>query len=327
MSPGSLPAAVREHPCYAEAAHHRYARLHLPVAPRCNLLCAYCDRRVADCAHGGGPGPAGSRAMGRGGAASLPAERRPGLTARILAPRDVPALVKATLGSEPRLRVIGIAGPGEPLANPETFEALALARQAWAESVAGIDHEAGSVRAPAPAFCLATNGYLLAAEAGRLAALGVTSVTVTMSAVTPAIAAKIYLRLPGGEEGPAPGATEAGAARMVERQLAGIRSAAAAGLVVKVNTVLIPGISAGDWVTEADEVAVDEVARVALAAARAGAYLQNITPLIPLGAFAGRRAPSCDELRRARDAAGRHIRQFRLCRQCRADAAGVPGEG
>lgn len=62
------------------------------------------------------------------------------------------------------------------------------------------------------------------------------------------------------------------------------------------------------------------------AAGRAGARLQNIIPLLPLGAFAARRPPTCEELRAARDRTSRHIPQFRLCRQCRADAFEVPGE-
>lgn len=291
--------AVSEHPCYGEAAHARYARLHLPVAPRCNITCAYCDRRVGDCVHGAGP------------------TRRPGLSARIVAPAEVPDLVRTTLRAEPRLRVIGIAGPGEPLANPETFEALALAGKAWEEAAV----------APKPVFCLSTNGLLLAEAVPKLVRLGVITLTVTLNAVTPDVAGRIYLWVPyasstgdwtaGSAGGPAADQT-ARLAWFVGRQLAGIRRAAAAGLVVKVNTVLIPGVNDGPGITE--------IRHVARAAARAGAYIQNIIPLIPLGAFAHLRAPTCDELRWARDAASRYLPQFRLCRQCRADAAGVPAE-
>ena len=34
------------HPCMDETAHETVARLHLPVAPRCNILCGYCEREV-----------------------------------------------------------------------------------------------------------------------------------------------------------------------------------------------------------------------------------------------------------------------------------------
>jgi len=312
-------ALVRDHPCYSETAHHRWARLHLPVAPRCNIACAYCDRRVSDCLH----------------------VTRPGLTSRIVRTAEVPSIVRAALEAEPRLRVVGVAGPGEPLANPETLPALAAAKR-----------EAARVGHPGLVLCLATNGLRLPDLVGELARVGVTAVTVTVNTVRPEVATHIYLRvgrpLPGparaGGSSPAwsrnrvqgggsadraaqaqgmksfrpvmaeEGAAGAAVASLIECQLRGIRLAAAAGMAVKVNTVLIPGVN--------DRCA----AEVAAAAAERGALIQNIVPLLPLGAFSDRRAPTCSELRRARAEAGRHLPQFRLCRQCRADAMGVPGE-
>ena len=44
-----------EHPCLSAQAHFRYGRIHLPVAPRCNIRCGYCDRRY-DCANESRPG-------------------------------------------------------------------------------------------------------------------------------------------------------------------------------------------------------------------------------------------------------------------------------
>ena len=54
-----------EHPCFSAQAHFRYGRIHLPVAPRCNIRCGYCDRRY-DC----------------------PNESRPGVTSSLLTPKD-----------------------------------------------------------------------------------------------------------------------------------------------------------------------------------------------------------------------------------------------
>ncbi len=315
MSRSDQPAAYPvDHPCYGEAAHARYARLHLAVAPRCNVTCAYCDRRVGDCAH----------------------LARPGVAARVLSPSEVPSLVRQVLLAEPRLRVIGVAGPGEPLANPETFEALALARETWKQAI----------------LCVSTNGLLLEEKAPELARLGVRTVSVTVNAVSPAVGAHIYLEVRPDPVGPRLGDGESladrrpltgelGAAFLVRRQLAGIRRAVAAGLTVKVNTVLIPGVNfegAGPGALEtgaqesgALETGVarpgqSEIGLVARAVARAGASLHNIVPLIPLGAMADRPRPSCDELRRARREAAGFLPQFRLCRQCRADAVGVPGQ-
>ena len=82
---------VGEHPCFSRGAHFQYGRLHLPVAPSCNIQCAYCDRRF-DC----------------------PNESRPGVSSTILTPEQALQRVEQALCQAPELRVIGIAGPGDP---------------------------------------------------------------------------------------------------------------------------------------------------------------------------------------------------------------------
>ncbi|MBD3230391.1 MAG: hypothetical protein GF329_19585, partial [Candidatus Lokiarchaeota archaeon] len=34
------------HPCYSEKAHFKVGRIHLPVAPKCNIQCKYCKRGI-----------------------------------------------------------------------------------------------------------------------------------------------------------------------------------------------------------------------------------------------------------------------------------------
>ncbi|MCK7499385.1 MAG: hypothetical protein MZW92_59835 [Comamonadaceae bacterium] len=41
---------VKNHPCYSEEAHHHFARMHVAVAPACNIQCHYCNRKY-DCAN------------------------------------------------------------------------------------------------------------------------------------------------------------------------------------------------------------------------------------------------------------------------------------
>jgi nitrogen fixation protein NifB len=36
---------VQNHPCYSEDAHHYFARMHVAVAPACNIQCHYCNRK------------------------------------------------------------------------------------------------------------------------------------------------------------------------------------------------------------------------------------------------------------------------------------------
>lgn len=268
----SAPEALRLHPCYSHYAHTRYGRIHLPVAPKCNISCNYCNRLVSDCYH----------------------TFRPGVSARILNVADALDAVRIALRFEPRIKVVGIAGPGEPLYNNETFETLKLVQERYPDLI----------------LCLSTNGLLLPAYANRLADLGVRTCTVTINAIDPDVGSRIYsyIYLDGSIQCGA-----SGAETLIRNQLEGIVMATEAGLTIKVNTVLIPEINS------------DHVVEVANEVKRRGAYIQNIIPLIPLARFRNLRPPTCEELRRARGSCEKIIPQFRLCKQCRADAVGIPG--
>ncbi|MFU8766613.1 MAG: radical SAM protein [Candidatus Methanoperedens sp.] len=258
------------HPCYNEKAHFTTARIHLPVAPRCNIQCNYCIRKIDKC------------------------ENRPGVTGSILNPQEALVRVDRYVKEMENLKVVGIAGPGEALANEETFETLRLVHEKYPDLIK----------------CVASNGLLLAENVDRLVEVGVTSVTVTINAVDPEVAAKIYSfiryhdRTYKGVEG---------AKILIENQFLGVKKASEAGLNVKVNTVLIP------------EINFDQIKEVAKKSAENGAILMNIIPLIPLHRLKDERAPECDELTMARTLAEEILPQFRLCRQCRADAIGIPG--
>lgn len=267
-----LREKVRCHPCYSAAAHFRFGRVHLPVARRCNIQCNYCVRSYA-CAN----------------------ENRPGVTSRVLSPQEAVQAAKAALEAEPRIRVAGIAGPGEPLANPETFETFALLRR----------------EVPGLMLCLSTNGLALPQSIERLAELELTALTVTVNAVSEEVGERIYAFV--RENGRVLRGREAFAV-LSRNQLLGLRQAAELGMVVKVNSVLIPGINDSHLAEVAEEVKA------------LGAYTMNIIPLIPQGRFAQLGAPPREMLERVREECSRIIRQFRHCRQCRADAAGVPGE-
>jgi nitrogen fixation protein NifB len=90
--------------------------------------------------------------------------------------------------------------------------------------------------------------------------------------------------------------------------------AAERGIAIKVNSVLVPALNAGH---------LKEVAETVKAL---GATLMNIMPLKPLSAMAAYDPPDCIELERARSACETVMPQFKLCRQCRADAVGIPGQ-
>jgi nitrogen fixation protein NifB len=129
-------------------------RVHLPVAPRCNVLCNFCNRKF-DCVN----------------------ESRPGVTSAVLGPAQAARYMEQVLEKEPRITVAGIAGPGDPFANAaETLETMRLIRE----------------RFPQLLFCVSTNGLALPPYLDAVAELGVTHMTVTVNAVDPAIAGAVY---------------------------------------------------------------------------------------------------------------------------------------
>jgi nitrogen fixation protein NifB len=265
-----------EHPCFG-GDHGKAGRIHLPVAPGCNIKCGFCERRF-DCAN----------------------ESRPGVTSRVLTPEqavDRVRLVKLHMERQggAQLKVVGIAGPGDPLANPKTFETFRLVREAFPEMM----------------LCLSTNGLRLPEMVATLKEFNVHSLTVTINALTAATGAKVYewIKVDGRRlEG------AAAAALLLERQLEGVRLAAAAGLLVKVNYVYIPGVN--------DHETLDLAVRVR----SLGATMMNIIPVIPIGRFKAVEPPSSALMDMVRNQAELILSQARHCKQCRADAAGVVGQ-
>jgi len=262
-------SVIEEHPCFDEGASHIYGRIHLPVAPRCNIQCNYCDRRY-DCVN----------------------ESRPGVTSRVISPQEAAGRVEEAVRELPVIRVVGIAGPGDPLFNEGTFETFRLVGE----------------RFPFLHKCMSTNGLLLPEKVKALRELGLDAITVTLNTVEPAVGARIYAfvyyqgrRLEGVE----------GAEVLLSNQLTGIEMAVREGMVVKVNTVMIPGIND------------DYIIGVARKAKELGVYVQNIMPLIPLSRFANISPPSPDDVEKVRAECGRVIKQVGHCRRCRADAVGL----
>ena len=143
-----------KHPCFDSNARHEFARVHLPVAPKCNIQCNYCDRQY-DCCN----------------------ESRPGVTSTVLSPKQALAYYKEVRQRVADVAVVGIAGPGDPFANtPETLETLSLIRQ----------------EDPQVLLCVATNGLMIGPHLDALAELNVSHVTVTINAVDPFIGQQVY---------------------------------------------------------------------------------------------------------------------------------------
>ncbi|MDR3332029.1 MAG: radical SAM protein [Synergistaceae bacterium] len=220
-------------------------------------------------------------------------EVRPGVTAGILRPEDAVDTVRRALELCPDITVVGIAGPGDTLATDSAMETFRAVHEAYPNLI----------------NCLSTNGLLLPDKAEELMDVGVSTITVTVNAIDPDILEKVvsYVILDGHV------LTGRDMAVLTERQLEGIRKASALGAVIKVNTVLIPGIN--------DE----HIEDIAKAAGEAGARKYNIIPLIPQHELSHIEQPDCDMLRKAKDSASKHLDVFHHCQHCRADACGIPG--
>jgi nitrogen fixation protein NifB len=197
-----MRARIEKHPCYSEEAHHHYARMHVAVAPACNIQCNYCNRKY-DCAN----------------------ESRPGVVSELLTPEEAAHKVLVIAGKIPQMTVLGIAGPGDPLANPEkTFRTFDLIAD----------------KAPDIKLCLSTNGLMLTDHVERIKNLNVDRVTITINMVDPEIGTQIYpwirwqrKRIKGVE-----------AARILhERQMEGLQALQEADILCKVNSVMVPGIN------------------------------------------------------------------------------------
>ncbi len=263
---------IEKHPCFNKESKGSCGRVHLPVAPKCNIKCNYCNRKY-DCVN----------------------ESRPGVTSGVLTPAQALTYMEKVLEAEPRITVAGIAGPGDPMANPvQTIETMRLLKE----------------RYPHLLFCLSSNGLNLPPYLDELAELGVTHITVTMNAVDPAVGERIYS---WAREGKVLYRGRQAAERLISRQLESIAGAKERGMLVKVNTIIIPGVN---------DTHIPEVTK---AVAALGADIQNLLPLCPTAdtLFADLEEPSATMVKALRTEAGEHITQMTHCKRCRADAVGL----
>lgn len=147
-------AKIKDHPCYSEEAHHFFARMHVAVAPACNIQCNYCNRKY-DCAN----------------------ESRPGVVSEKLSPDQAMRKVITVANEVPQLSVLGIAGPGDACYD-------------WKKTKATFSAIAREI--PDIKLCISSNGLALPDHVDELIEMNVDHVTITINMVDPEIGAKIY---------------------------------------------------------------------------------------------------------------------------------------
>ena len=149
-------AAVKTkvHPCFDKEAKLKYARVHLPVAPKCNVQCSYCNRKY-DCIN----------------------ESRPGVTSSVLSPYQAVNYVRTISARIKNISTIGIAGPGDAFAEPEkTIDTIRMVKAEFPDKI----------------FCLSTNGLDVLPYIDEIAEMDVTHVTITINSFRVETLEKIY---------------------------------------------------------------------------------------------------------------------------------------
>ncbi|MDR1918274.1 MAG: radical SAM protein [Tannerellaceae bacterium] len=267
---------ISKHPCFNEEARRAYARVHLPVAPKCNVQCNYCNRKY-DCCN----------------------ESRPGVSSTLLSPLQAVHYLKALSEkvADINISVVGIAGPGDPFANPEeTLQTIKLVGKEFPEHI----------------FCLSTNGLDLFPYIDEIAESGVSHVTITLNSLRTETLARIYRwvrynkRVYRGEEG---------GRVLLEQQMRCIPQLKKKGLTVKINTVVCPGVNEGE---------IEEIARKV---AELGADTMNCIPMYATEntEFEHLPEPGKDQMKSLKAAIAQYIKPMAHCARCRADAAGLLG--
>lgn len=263
---------INNHPCFNEGACSSFGRIHLPVAPLCNVQCNFCNRKY-DCVN----------------------ESRPGVTSGVLTPYQAFHYLEEMLSEKKNISVVGIAGPGDPFANPEeTLETLGLVRKNYPEML----------------LCLATNGLNILPYVEDIINLKVSHVSITVNAIDPEIGAKIYAWIRNEKRTLSP---REGARILLENQLKAISSLTEKGMLVKINSVVLPGIN------EPHITAIAE---------KMGAMGVDIFNCMPYSPSSGSRfenigEPAREKIRAIREQSGHFVKQMYHCTRCRADAAGL----
>lgn len=260
---------TKAHPCFNEKIHDKVGRIHIPIAPSCNIQCGFCTRKLND------------------------TEKRPGVASCIMNVDEAIEHIRKTTETMP-INVVGVAGPGDSLCSEDTLKLFERVKKEFPDLI----------------LCMSTNGLLVPEYADKIAEAGVKTVTITINAVDSDIGVQIY------DDIEYHGKTyhgKQGFELLLKNQLKGIELLSQRGVVVKVNSVLIPGVN---------DKHIKEIAREVKSR---GAAIMNVLPLIPLNKFKDLEKPGCGMLSTVRSEVEEILPVFRACSQCRADAFGIPG--
>lgn len=251
--------------CFSQDSRLATGRIHLPVAARTNARLRW--------------DPAAS-------------------PTHALVPAEAVSRLWSVVESGLDIKVVGITGPGDPLADPEpTLATLELVHDEFPDMI----------------LCMGTNGLGLgggstADVARKLVAVGLDHVTVFLNAVDPDIVRRIYAWIrPGTHTLPPDKAARA----LIRAQEESVRAFKSVGLTVKVNATVYPGVNA------------EHLSEVARTIRDWGVDLMAVSPYRPSGLEGEPEAPSQELMDAVRGLVGEHIRLMPCFEGCGRDLVGT----
>lgn len=251
---------IQSHPCFNKDAAGKTARIHLPLIKSCNIQCNYCNRNY-----------------------NCPNENRPGVTTQLIKPDDVYSLIKKSLVLYPNLEIVGIAGPGEALAEPEvTFDTFRVVRKFF----------------PGLKLCFSSNGLAIVDFIDQIREFNIDFITVTINTLNPFIASRIY--------------QTDNIELLITKQVQGLKELSKLQIPVKVNSVVIPEVNIED-IIDVSKLAKDSGAIVQ--------NLIPFYP-VKGSLFENLRPPNKDELEKIRFECSKYMKQIFHCKRCRSDVVG-----
>lgn len=251
---------IEIHPCFNKDFVGKTSRIHLPLVKNCNIQCNYCNKNY-----------------------SCPNENRPGVTNQIIKPEDVYFLIKKSLILYPDLRIIGFAGPGESLAEPDIlYDSFKVIRKHF----------------PDLKLCLSTNGLAVIDSINLIKDFKIDYITVTINTLNPDTASKIYQTNSINE--------------LISKQTEGIKELSKLKITTKINTVVIPEVNIKD---------INNVAMFAQKMNIYAQNLIPFIP-VKGSVFENFREPTKEELIKLRFDCSKYIKQIAHCKRCRSDVVG-----
>lgn len=263
------------HPCFeSEGCGYRF---HLPIAPKCNTQCNFCKKGISDL------------------------EIRPGVTKTVLHLEDIDAYMQKNIDLYPQCKIVGVAGPGDPLSNPDVlFETYKLLDEKYPEFKK----------------CMCTNGFYLSDYKDEFINSKLDYITLTVNSRNANTLAKIYDFLE--YRGKLYSGIEMGQLILKLQEEALKIIVSETNIKLKINIVVIPDINDGEL--------TDLIAYLK----KYNVHIFNLIPVLNVKGtkFENIKMLSHEEINKIKEDLKKRFPDVKFknnCQRCRADACGYIG--